>query len=128
MKINEIILSKYPLQDNENNYKDYYNIVCDYLLNDKRKHVIEGQQIYRFMSPNDVRGRLIIKMTSIFHSWYRCLKRQTLQNLTKYKEGSITKKYMISNNWYWYKRRTMQIKYYKTMNNFIKNIKNIDYL
>lgn len=65
MKINQILKEKFPNQDNEKYFKEYYYEILKYISNVDKPvtWVLEGQHIYRFLSLEDIKGELIIKRT-----------------------------------------------------------------
>jgi len=74
-RINEILIQKFPTQNNEQYFREYYQEILHYIESDSRNvtFVLEGQQIYRYLDFSDIKGRLIIKRTSVIKCWYRSI-------------------------------------------------------
>lgn len=117
--INEIIKNKFPEKNNMEYFNEYYDIILEYIKKQRKIGVIEGQQIYRYLDINNVKGKIIVKRTSIFHCWYRSIRRHITRRYKLYKNGEISFKKFIANSWYWIKRRTLQLKHYKSLNCFL---------
>lgn len=124
IKINDILKEKYPNQDNEKYFKEYYYEILQYIINVDKPvtWVLEGQHIYRFLSLEDIKGELIIKRTCIINCWKRLIIRHIKKKKMELNSNQITKKQYYSNIWYWIKRRTNQLKYYKDLNRFLYKI------
>jgi len=97
-KINELLMEKFPR---------------------KVTFVLEGQQIYRYLDLKDIKGKLIIKRTSILKCWYRSILRHIRRKRKQLKSNRITRIEYDQNIWYWIKKRTKQLKYYKRLNQFL---------
>lgn len=123
--INKIIKEKFPQKDNISNFSEYYMIILKYIKDENKIGVIEGQQIYRYLNPNELKGSVVVKRTSMFHCWHRSIARHIKKRYKLYKNKEITFKKFISNSWYWIKRRTCQLKYYKNINVFLNELYNI---
>lgn len=124
MKINKILREKFPNQDNEKYFKEYYCEILKYIsnFNENVIWILEGQQIYRYLNIDDIKGKLIIKRTCIAKCWKRSIIRHIDRKRTELKNNKITKKQYRNNIWYWIKRRTKQLKYYKDLNKFLYEI------
>lgn len=122
IKINELLVQKFPNQNNQQYFKEYYFEILRYIDNFPRNvtFVLEGQQIYRYLNLEDIKGKLIIKTTSIVKCWYRSILRHIRRKKKELEIGTITRKKYYQNLWYWFKRRTKQVKYYKELNCFLK--------
>ena len=115
IKINQILREKYPNQEKEEFFRNYYLEILEYITNYSNESVfwvLEGQHIYRFLNLEDIKGTLIIKRTSVFHCWIRSIKRHAKNRVDM---------------WYWIKRRTKQIKYYRVLNKFLFSINHSNY-
>ena len=123
-KINKILEDKFPNQDNETYFKEYYYEIVNYINNfdESILWVLEGQQIYRYLDLEDIKGTLIIKRTGIVKCWKRSIVRHIQKKKLQLKNKQITKKQYHSNIWYWIKRRTKQIKYYRDLDRFIEKV------
>lgn len=124
VKINEILIQKFPTQNNGQYFREYYQEILHYIENDSRNvtFVLEGQQIYRYLNLEDIKGRLIIKRTAIFKCWYRSIFRHIKRKRESFRKGQITRSAYYHNIWYWVRRRTRQVRYYKRMNCFLEMI------
>lgn len=122
--INQILKEKFPNQDNERYFKQYYDEIIRYINNSGKNviWVLEGQQIYRFLSFKDIKGKLIIKRTGLLKCWKRSIVRHIKKKRLLLKQHQITKKQYYENAWYWIKRRTKQLKYYKDLKRFLDEI------
>lgn len=120
-KINKLLMEKFPNQNNQQYFKDYYREILYYIEKFPRKvtFVLEGQQIYRYLDLKDIRGKLIIKRTSILKCWYRSILRHIRRKRKQLKSNRITRIEYDQNIWYWIKKRTKQLKYYKRLNQFL---------
>ena len=123
-KINEILKQKFPNQDNEQYFKQYYEEIIRYINTSQRDvtWVLEGQQIYRYLNWSDMKGKLIIKRTGLLKCWKRSIVRHIKKKRLLLKQHQITKKQYYQNTWYWIKRRTKQLKYYKDFKRFLAEI------
>lgn len=125
-RINQLLSKKFPLQDNEKYFKLYYDEILNYIssVNKPITWVIEGQHIYRYLNFEDLKGTLIVKRTCLINCWKRSIIRHIRKKKILLKKGEITKKQYYHNIWYWIKRRTEQLKYYKKFNQFLEEILN----
>lgn len=72
------------------NYYEYANEIYDYLLKNMVKSVIlEGRHIYRYINPNILKGKIIIKRTSLINSYKRAFKRDMNNKIKEYKNNEI---------------------------------------
>ncbi len=124
IKINQILKEKYPTQDNEKYFKNYYQEIINYIYNYDKPiiFILEGQQIYRFLKLNDIKGQLIVKRTCIIKCWKRSIIRHIKKKKIDLNKNLITKKQYYYNIYYWIKRRTKQLRYYKQLNKFLSNL------
>ncbi len=122
IRINELLVQKFPNQNNGKYFRDYYLEILRYIDNYPKKvtFVLEGQQIYRYLDLEDIKGTLIIKRTSILKCWYRSILRHIRKKKVELRSGKITRAKYYQNIWYWFKRRTRQVKYYKELNYFLE--------
>ncbi len=123
-RINEILAQKFPEQNNQRYFKEYYCEILHYIENFSRKvtFVLEGQQIYRYLDLKDIKGKLIIKRTSILKCWYRSILRHIRRKKKDFQNRKITKREYYQNIWYWIKKRTKQVSYYKRLNSFLEEV------
>lgn len=124
IKIKKILEKKFPTQDNEQYFKKYYQEIVNYIDSSNKSvtYVLEGQQIYRYLNINDIKGKLIIKRTCLAKCWKRSIARHMKRKKLDLNNNKITRKQYYQNVWYWTKRRTKQLKYYKQFNYFLSKI------
>lgn len=124
IKINQILKSKFPMQDNEQFFRQYYEEIIQYIGNNHKNvtWVLEGQQIYRYLNWQDIKGKLMIKRTSLMKCWKRSIIRHIKKKRRQLKNHQITPKEYYQNVWYWCRRRTRQLKYYKEFKRFSNEI------
>lgn len=126
-KINQLLSKKFPKQDNEQYFKEYYCEIIKYINNSNKCviWVLEGQHIYRYLNLKDIKGKLIIKRTSIIKCWKRSIVRHIKKKKIQLNNKQITKKQYYDNIVFWIKRRTKQLKYYRDLNKMLNAIDNI---
>ena len=102
IRINELLVQKFPNQNNEKYFRDYYLEILRYIDNYPKKviFVLEGQQIYRYLDLEDIKGKLIIKRTSILKCWYRSILRHIRKKKVELRSGKITRAKYYQNIWY----------------------------
>lgn len=124
MKINEILKEKFPNQDDEKYFKKYYQEIIKYISNSNKPvtWVLEGQHIYRYIELKDIKGTLIVKRTCLINCWKRSIIRHIKKKKIELKNNQISRKQYYENIWYWIKRRTKQLKYYRDFNKFLDTI------
>lgn len=124
MTINKILQKKFPNQDNEKYFKNYYQEIIHYINNSDKTttYVLEGQHIYRYLNLNEIKGKLIVKRTCIMKCWKRSIIRHIKRKKLELVNKNITRKQYYCNIWYWIKRRTGQLKYYKDFNTFLSKV------
>ena len=93
-KINQLLSKKFPKQDNEQYFKEYYCEIIKYINNSNKCviWVLEGQHIYRYLNLKDIKGKLIIKRTSIIKCWKRSIVRHIKKKKIQLNNKQITKK------------------------------------
>ncbi len=123
-KINQILKQKFPEQDDEKYFKKYYPEIINYIHHFEKTvtFVLEGQHIYRYLNWEDLKGTLIIKRTCIMKCWKRSIIRHIKRKKIELNNHQITKKQYFQNIWYWIKRRTKQLVYYKDLNRFLAKL------
>lgn len=122
--INQLLKEKFSKKDNEKYFKQYYDEIIRYINTCERDvtWVLEGQQIYRYLNWSEIKGKLIIKRTGLLKCWKRSIVRHIKKKRLLLKQQQITKKQYYENVWYWIKRRTKQLKYYKDFKRFLAEI------
>ena len=72
----------YPELKNRKEYYEYADKIYNYLLKNISNPIIyEGRHIYRYIDINVLKGKIIIKRTSLIHSYKRALKRDINNNI-----------------------------------------------
>jgi len=115
--INQEIFKNNKDRDNEKEIQKYATIIYNFVLkNIKLPMVIEGQHLYKWMDYNALKGKLIIKRTSLFNSYIRAFKRDVSRRCKQYKNGEVDKKDVINKV---QERIVLPIKDYFKINKFI---------
>ncbi len=71
-------------------YYEYTDKIYNYLIEKiSEPQVIEGRHIYEYMNPNFLKGKIIIKRTSLIHAYKRAFKRDVGNEIKRYKKGEI---------------------------------------
>lgn len=71
-------------------HHEYANNIYNYLLENISKPVIlEGRHIYRYIDPSLLKGKIIIKRTSLINSYKRAFKRDVSNKIKEYKNNEI---------------------------------------
>lgn len=71
-------------------YYEYTDKIYSYLIqNINKPQIIEGRHIYEYMNPNFLKGKIIIKRTSLIHAYKRAFKRDVYKKIELYKKGEI---------------------------------------
>ena len=71
-------------------YYEYTDKIYNYLIEKiSEPQVIEGRHIYEYMNPNFLKGKIIIKRTSLVHAYKRAFKRDVRNEIKRYKKGEI---------------------------------------
>ena len=118
--INQEIFKNNKNRDNEENIKEYATIIYDFVFeNIKLPMIVEGQHLYKWMDYGALRGKLIIKRTSLFNSYLRAFKRDVSKVYKKYKNHEASKKDLVNKI---HERIIFPIKDYFKINKFIKKL------
>lgn len=123
--VKEKIRKKYKSLNFEENFKDYYDIICEY--SNTKEIVIEGGHIFNYLKITDLKGTLIICLPSIFNCWKRSITRHFKKYKVKLKNKEISLKDYVLSNIKIIIRRTRQLKYYKKMNEFLDDLESLIY-
>lgn len=75
-----------------------------------------------FIDKKDIKGKLIIKRTSIIKCWKRSIVRHIKKKKIQLNNKQITKKQYYHNIVFWIKRRTKQLKYYRDLNKMLNEV------
>lgn len=98
-------------------YYEYSDKIYNYLLENISKPVIlEGRHIYRYINPNILQGRIIIKRTSLINSYIRAFKRDMRNKIKEYKNNEIKMNKILMKA---YERIKIPIKEYRIINKYI---------
>lgn len=101
-------------------YYEYTNKIYTYLIeNINKPQIIEGRHIYEYMDTKFLKGTIIIKRTSLIHSYKRAFKRDVGRRIELYKEGEIKIKEIFDKI---YQRIKIPIHDYIKINKFINNV------
>lgn len=105
----------------EISYQKYTEKIYTYLIKNyiTSKVIIEGRQIYKYIRPNKLKGTLIIKRTSLFHSYKRAFTRDVFRRWKLYKDKKISRKAVREK---FIERIKFPLKDYKEINSFIKKV------
>lgn len=105
-------------------YYEYTNKIYTYLIsNISEPHIIEGRHIYEYMNPNILKGKLIIKRTSLIHAYKRAFKRDVEKRIELYKDRKIKISDVFDK---FYERVKIPISDYIEINKFINKVLKID--
>lgn len=124
-KIRDLLKEKYETIKMDKEFIKCYNDIIEYVFSKKRKCIIEGNVIQN-ISPELLKGKIIVKRTSIIKSYIRSVKRdyknKYFMKLEKEKHKylyRLTRLYKIS------KRRSNIFKQAKEIENIIINLETI---
>lgn len=86
----------------EKNFKEYYHEIIKYIRTSEKvvTYVLEGQQIYRYLNFEEIKGKLIIKRTCVIKCWKRSIIRHIKRKKIELDNNKITKKQYYQNIWY----------------------------
>lgn len=105
-------------------YYEYTNKIYTYLIsNISKPHIIEGRHIYKYMNPNLLKGKIIIKRTSLIHAYKRSFKRDVEKKIELYKKGKIKLSDVFNK---FYERVKLPINDYIEINKFINRVLKMD--
>lgn len=110
----------YPNIKKQKDYYEYADSVYNYLLQNILYPVIyEGRHIYKYMSSDVLRGKIIIKRTSLIHSYKRAFKRDMNNKIKEYKNKKIKINQVLSRL---FERIKIPLNDYIMINKFISKI------
>ena len=123
-EIKEYLDKKYDSIPKGEEFVNYYNDIVDSILKKKKKGIIEGNVI-QTISPNKLRGKIVIKRTGVCKSFLRAVKRDYqnsyFMNLEKKEHPyfyRVTRLYKIT------KRRSNIFKQAKEIETIIEQLEN----
>lgn len=101
-------------------YREYSNKIYTYLVkNINEPQIIEGRHIYKYMNPTLLKGKIIIKRTSLIHSYKRAFKRDVGKKIRLYKNKQIRITEVFNRI---YQRLKIPIQDYIQLNKFIAEV------
>lgn len=99
---------------------EYADRIYNYLLENISYPIIyEGRHIYRYIDPNILKGKIIIKRTSLINSYKRAFKRDMNNKIKEYKNNEIKISKVLSR---FYERIKFPIRDYIKINKFINKV------
>ena len=110
----------YPELKNRKEYYEYADKIYNYLLKNISNPIIyEGRHIYRYIDINVLKGKIIIKRTSLIHSYKRALKRDMNNKIKEYKNKEVKINAILNRL---FERIKIPFKDYIMINKYIKKI------
>lgn len=110
----------YPELKNRKEYYEYADKIYNYLLKNISNPIIyEGRHIYRYIDINVLKGKIIIKRTSLIHSYKRALKRDINNKIKEYKNKEVKINAILNRL---FERIKIPFKDYIMINKYIKKI------
>lgn len=107
-------------RDDEIQIQKYAPIVYNFVVeNIKLPMIIEGQHLYKWMDYDILRGKLIIKRSSLFNSYLRAFKRDVSRLYKQYKKHEVSGKDVLNKI---QERILLPIKDYFKINKFIEKL------
>ena len=124
-KILDDFMNDYPAIKNKKVYYENADIIYEYLYK-KLSHpkIFEGRHIYQYMNVNTLKGKLIVKRTSLIHSYQRAFTRDMKHKINEYRNGEIKLVQVLKRLW---ERIRVPINDYKIINQYIRKIDDIYY-
>lgn len=115
--INQEIFKNHKDKDNEKEIQKYATIIYNFVLeNIKLPMIVEGQHLYKWMDYDALKGKLIIKRTSLFNAYLRAFRRDVHRLQKQYKNGEVKRKAVLNKV---KERIIFPIKDYLKINKFI---------
>lgn len=104
----------------EERYKIYTPIFYNYIINSINEYLlIDGIQLLKYINIKDLKGKIIVKRTSLIHCYIRAFKRDVYNSYKKYKSRKISFASLFNK---FYERIKIPIKYYKIVNLYISQL------
>lgn len=105
-------------------YYEYTSKIYTYLIsNISEPLIIEGRHIYKYMNPTLLKGKIIIKRTSLIHAYKRAFKRDVEKKIELYKKREIKFSDVLNK---FYARVKIPIYDYIEINKFIIKVLKVD--
>ncbi len=83
-------INEHPEIKNKDKYYEYADLIYEYLYKKlSPPKIFEGRHIYMYMDINTLKGKIIIKRTSLVHSYKRAFKRDMQHKIKEYKNKEI---------------------------------------
>ncbi len=83
-------INEHPEIKNKDMYYDYADLIYEYLYKKlSPSKIFEGRHIYMYMNTTTLKGKIIIKRTSLVHSYKRAFKRDMQHKIKEYKSKEI---------------------------------------
>lgn len=115
--INQEIFKNHKDKDNEKEIQKYATIIYNFVLeNIKLSMIVEGQHLYKWMDYDVLKGKLIIKRTSLINAYLRAFRRDVHRLQKQYKNGEVKRKDVLNKV---KERIIFPIKDYLKINKFI---------
>lgn len=101
-------------------YYEYSDKIYTYLIEKINiPQIIEGRHIYQYMNPNFLKGKIIIKRTSLIHAYKRAFKRDVFKKIELYIKQEIKINEIFDK---FYQRAKFPIDDYIKINKFINKV------
>lgn len=101
-------------------YHQYSDKIYTYLIKKiNAPQIIEGRHLYEYINPNFLKGKIIIKRTSLIHTYKRAFKRDLFKKIELYKKQEIKINEVFDK---FYQRARVPIYDYIKINKFINKV------
>ena len=101
-------------------YYKYTDKIYTHLISNIREpFIIEGRHIYKYMNPTFLKGKIIVKRTSLIHAYKRAFRRDVSKRIELYKKREIKIFDVFSK---FYERVKIPIHDYIEINEFISKV------
>lgn len=118
-------INEHPEIKNQDKYYEYTDLIYEYLYkNLSPSKIFEGRHIYMYMDINTLKGKIIIKRTSLVHSYQRAFQRDMQHKINEYKNKEINLVQVLKRL---FERIKMPINDYVMINKYIHKINDIYY-
>ncbi len=113
-------IKEHPEIKNKDKYYDDADLIYDYLYKKLSPlKIFEGRHIYMYMDINTLKGKIIIKRTSLVHSYKRAFKRDMQHKIKEYKNNEINLVQVLNRL---FERIKIPIKDYIMINQYINKM------
>ncbi len=101
-------------------YYEYSDKIYTYLIEKiNTPQIIEGRHIYEYINPHFLKGKIIVKRTSLIHAYKRAFKRDVCKKIELYKKREIKITEVFNK---FYQRVKVPIYDYIKINKFINKV------